>query len=60
MRPIIFPLLMWLCIVAGVITLLLASGCAAPETFQGETGQNPDVLGLASQEHAEQWKRSRK
>ena len=35
MRPIIFPLLMWLCIVAGVITLLLASGCAAPETFQG-------------------------
>ena len=26
-RPLIFPLLMWLCIVFGLITLLLTAGC---------------------------------
>ena len=30
------------------------------EHFMRETGQNPDALGLASPEHAEMWKRSRK
>jgi hypothetical protein len=33
-RPIIFPLLMWLCIVFGIITLLLSAGCAE-KNFRG-------------------------
>lgn len=42
MRPLIFPLLMWLLVVAGIITsLVLLQGCAAPETFQGVCALKP-------------------